>query len=225
MAKIVYGAGKDRVTTFGVEDVVLFTEAAQGSTPPGYGWNGVTDITLTPDGGESTDIYADNEVYTTTQGKTKVNGNIKAYFYPDEWKPCDGQVTPADGFMVGNQPRQRFNMAFKRVIKDELTASDLSEYQLWIVYNCLAQSTEQMASTITETNEPYQFSWDFKATPIRGTGATLEALESFSYVMVDSRDADPTGLATLIDSLYGTDAPDAPPVLLTPEAVLALVNV
>ena len=93
-----YETGTDRGTVYPV------TSGAYGAP---VAWSGLTAVTHSPEGAESTDIYADNIKFASFRSAETVKGTIEAYCYPDAVAELDGTAEVADGFFVG------FNLSFK----------------------------------------------------------------------------------------------------------------
>ena len=93
----------------GVSKGVLFPfDNAQNRYGTGVAWNGLKTVTETPEGDESSDIYADNLKYLTLMSAPSFKFTIEAYTYPDEFAICDGTTQLVKGVNLGQQPRTRF---------------------------------------------------------------------------------------------------------------------
>ena len=77
----------DRWFQTGVSHGVLYPMDNTGAYPAGYAWNGLTGVDENPDGGDTTDLWADNIKYASFRNPENFGGTIKAYTYPDEFLP------------------------------------------------------------------------------------------------------------------------------------------
>ena len=97
----------------GVNKGVLFPfDIAQNRYGTGVAWNGLKTVTETPEGDESSDIYADNMKYLTLMSAPSFKFTIEAYTYPDEFANCDGTAQLVKGVNLGQQPRIRFAFSY-----------------------------------------------------------------------------------------------------------------
>ena len=67
--QIVWDKTSERLYRTGVDRVVLFPQTTGGVYGQGVGWNGVTKISESPDGGDTTTIYANNNIYLNLVAK------------------------------------------------------------------------------------------------------------------------------------------------------------
>ena len=89
MSVLTWDAVGERLHETGTKNGVLYPQSGT-SYPLGVAWNGLTGFTASPEGGDPTDIYADDIKYLTLRGTENFNATITAYTYPDEWAECDG---------------------------------------------------------------------------------------------------------------------------------------
>lgn len=187
----------------------------------GVAWNGLTGVTETPSGAEPTALYADNIKYLTLMSNEDLGGTITAYMYPDEWKACDGSADLDDGITIGQQPRATFGLCYRTRIGND-TEGDSYGYKLHLIYGCLASASERAYSTVNDSPEAIEFSWEFTCTPVDVAGFKPTAI-----VTIDSTKVDAAKLASFEEILYGKaatseDAGDAvAPKLPLPAEVLA----
>ena len=97
MAKIKWDQEGQRSYENGVSCGVLFpwdptANSGAGAYGKGVAWNGLTNVTQSPTGGEPEKIYADNIIYLTMMSVEELEGSIEAYTYPDEFGACDGSA-------------------------------------------------------------------------------------------------------------------------------------
>lgn len=205
----------------GVDRGVLYIPV-NGVYAPGSGhaWNGLTTVTESPSGAESTKTYADNIPYLNLISIEEFGGTIEAYTYPDEWMQCDGSLVSDGGVQVGQQTRKPFGLSYRTRVGNDTDGSDFG-YKLHLVYNALAAPSEKAYATINDSPEAVSLSWTFTTTPIPVT-TTIDGLtpKPTSILTIDSTKVDADALAALEAMLYGDSGADAR--LPSPDEVIAL---
>ena len=166
----------------------------------GVAWNGLTGVTETPSGAEPTALYADNIKYLTLMSNEDMGGTITAYMYPDEWKACDGSADLDAGITIGQQPRATFGLCYRTRIGND-TEGDSYGYKLHLIYGCLASASERAYSTVNDSPEAIEFSWEFTCTPVDVAGFKPTAI-----VTIDSTKVDAEKLKSFEEILYGKAA-------------------
>ena len=218
MAKLIWDADGERRYENGVDHGVLYPRSNTGDYPLGVPWNGLTAVTESPEGAESTVSYADNIPYVSMQSAEIWKGTIEAFTFPDEFIPCDGAAVVVDGLVLGQQKRQSFGFSWRTRIGNDVTAN--AGYKIHIVYGALAAPSEKANSTINESPEPMTFSWEVSTTPTPVTGH--EALSTLTLI---STDLDPVKLTELENILYGTTGtPGTVARLPKPDEIIALLE-
>ena len=105
MAPLTWDAVGERFYETGVDHGVLYQLSGGGDYVDGVAWNGLTTVTESPSGAESSPQYADNIKYVTLRSAETFGGTIEAFTYPDEFARCDGTAVPSPGVSVGQQRR------------------------------------------------------------------------------------------------------------------------
>jgi len=187
----------------GIRNGVLFPQDTNGLYPTGVVWNGLTAVTESPSGAESTPIYADDIKYLNLMSAEEFGATIEAYTYPDEFAECDGSVALATGVNIGQQTRKPFGLVYKTSLGNDVEGVDHG-YKLHIIYGALASPSEKAYSTINDSPEAITFSWEVSTAPVTVTGKKPTA-----SLIIDSTKADATKLATLEAILFGTAEADA----------------
>lgn len=217
MSKIVWDKTGERLYETGVQKGVLYTKT--DSVWNGVAWNGLISVTESPSGAETTSLYADDIKYLNLVSAEEFGGTIEAYTYPDEFKPCLGEVDAALGMTIAQQARQTFGFCYRTAVGNDEAGTNYG-YKLHIVYNALASVSERAYSTINDSPEAITFSWEFSTTP---ESVTVGSEKKFTaLVTVDSKKVAAEKLKTLEDKLYGTD--DAEPTLPTPDEIIAILG-
>lgn len=221
MPRLVWDQTGERLYETGVRNGVLYPMDDNGSYPKGFAWNGLTQVQETPDGAEPTDLWADDMKYLSIRSAETFGGTIEAYTYPDEWAECDGSKIPADGIVVGQQPRKAFGLCYRTTVGNDVKTNDYG-YKLHLVYNCTASPSERTFETINDSPDAITFSWDFESTPVNVT--VIDDYKATSLITIDSTKVDAAKLKLLEDKLYGPTTGSGVPQLPTPDEVLTLLG-
>lgn len=220
--QIVWDKTSERLYRTGVDRVVLFPQTTNGTYGKGVGWNGVTKISESPDGGDTTTIYANNNIYLNLVAKENFKGSITAYTYPKEWEACDGSASvlsgasPVPGLRVTGQSRTPFGLAYRTLIGNDTAGTDHG-YEIHLVYNATAGVSSQDYQTVNDSPEALELSWDFSTLPVDVPGAKPSA-----HLVISSLTATPAKLQALETKLYGSES--AVPTLPTPGEVITLLG-
>lgn len=222
--QIVWDQTSERLYRTGIDRVVLFPQnTSTGKYNVGVGWNGVTQISESPDGGDTTTIYANNNIYLNLVAKENFKGSITAYTYPKEWEACDGSAailssdsTAVKGLRVTGQSRTPFGLAYRTLIGNDTAGTDYG-YELHLVYNATAGVSSQDYQTVNDSPEALELSWDFSTLPVDVPGAKPSA-----HLVISSLTADAEKLKAVENKLYGTETAD--PALPTPAEVITLLG-
>jgi hypothetical protein len=209
--------GERRYET-GVDHGVLYIPDAGGNYLSGFAWNGLTTVTESPSGAESTKQYADNIPYLNLTSVEEFAGTIEAYYSPPEFDQCDGTAAPEPGVSVGQQGRKSFGMCYRTRVGTDL--NDDAGFKLHLIYGAKASPSEKAYATVNDSPEAINFSWAFTTIPTAVGVVESVAYKPTSSITIDSTQVDATALATLMEMLYGTVGTD--PTLPSPADVMAL---
>lgn len=206
----------ERYYETGVDRGVLYKPDASGLYPAGsgYAWNGLTGVTESPSGAESTKVYADNIPYLNLISAEDFGGTIEALTYPPAFAEHDGTATPQAGVYLGQQTRKAFGFSYRTRLGNDLLAQDFG-YKIHLVYGAIAAPTEKAYATVNDTPEAMPFSWEFSTTPVSVPGFKPTAI-----LTIDSTKVTPANLVTLEQALYGTGGVNAR--LPQPDEVIAM---
>lgn len=224
MSKLIWDATGSRIGETGIKNAVLYP-FVNNAFAAGVAWNGLTSVNEAPTGAEANPFYADNQKYLEIMSEEEFAGSIGCYTYPDEFKACIGEAELSDGITIGQQRHTMFGLCYRTEMVNDTTGMDYG-YKIHLVYNALAGVSSRDHTTVNETPELEEMSFDFSATKVPVTGAKPTA-----HLIIDSTKI-PAGsaakLQTLLDQLYGKDATTDPvaeaitPTLLTPDQVAAI---
>jgi hypothetical protein len=213
MPPLVWDQVGERFYEVGVDHGVLYLPDAAGVYNSGFAWNGLTTVTESPSGAESSPQYADNIKYLNLVSAEEFGGTIEAFTYPEEFGQCDGTDLPSPGVAVGQQGRKMFGLSYRTRVGNDVEGSDFG-YKLHLLYGLQAAPSEKAYATINDSPEAIAFSWEVTSTPVPVTDR-----KPTSLIVVDSTVVDSADLKALEDLLYGTTVAAALP---TPDAVIAL---
>jgi hypothetical protein len=204
----------ERLYETGVDHGVLYLPDSSGDYVEGHAWNGLTTVTESPSGAESSPQYADNIKYLNLVSAEEFGATIEAFTYPDAFAQCDGTAVPSPGIAIGQQSRKSFGLAFRSKVGNDLDGTDHG-YKLHLIYGALAAPSEKAYATINDSPEAIAFSWEVTTTPVQATDLKPTAL-----LTVDSSKVDGAALKQLEDILYGTAGVD--PRMPLPDEVIGL---
>jgi hypothetical protein len=215
LAKLSWDNAGEKYFQNGISHGVLYTQSEPNGTWNGVAWNGLTNITESPEGAEKNDQYADNIKYASIRSKEVFNGTIEAYTYPDEFEACDGSAGIGSNVTAHQQTRKPFCLCYRTRLNND-SNPDGDGYLLHLVYNCTASPSERSYETVNDSPDAITFSWEFDTTPVSMDG------RSFSTITINSTKADEVDLRKLENRLYGTQ--NANPVMPMPDVVFALMS-
>lgn len=215
MAKITWDDTGKRFYETGVDQGVLYVRDSNGAYPLGVPWNGLINVTESPEGAEPNAQYADNMKYVNIQSTEEFKATIEAFTYPEEFAECDGSAQPKPGAFIGQQVRKTFGLVYRTKIGNDLTPE--AGYKLHLVWGAVAAPSEKAYATINDSPEPTTFSWEITTTPVNVTGYL-----STSTMTLDSIKLGSAKMAAIEAKLFG-DATN-PAALLMPNAILALIT-
>lgn len=185
----------------GVNHAVLYPyDTTQSGYGAGVAWNGITGITESPSGAEASPLYADNIKYLNLRSTEEFGATVTAYTYPDEFAVLDGSAEIAAGVKIGQQTRGTFALAYRTELGNDTQGNDYG-YKLHLIYGATASPSEKSYSTINDSPEAIEFSWELNTTPVSVVG-----FKPTSTVTIDSTKTDETKLKAFEQILYGTAA-------------------
>lgn len=199
---LVWDKPTEHIYETGVDRGALYLQSESGEYENGVVWNGLTTITESPSGAEATAIYADNVKYLNLFSAEEFGATIEAYTYPDEFAECDGSAEVVTGAIIGQQPRKTFGLAYRTKVGNDVMG-DAFGYKIHLIYGCKASPSERAYTTINDSPEAINFSWEVKTTPVN-----VGNNNSTSNIVIDSTKVnDVKKMAKLEAVLFGVDAP------------------
>lgn len=231
MAQMIWDAVGTRLYSTGIDQVALYLQNLDGSYKNGVPWNGVSSVSESPSGGESTKIYADNMTYLDLTSKEEFGATIEAYTTPEEFDLCDGTAAIDDipGLKIYQQVRQKFGLVYRTKIGND-TAGENYGFAIHIVWNCKASPSERSYSTTNDSPEAASMSYTITTTEqgVKFGDTSYRPLSHFTLDCtqlngnIDSTGKPSAKVQALLDTLYGTSSTE--PTLPTPEQVIAILK-
>ena len=215
MPKLVWDKSGERIYETGVSKGVLYPLDNAGVYSKGVVWNGLTNVSESPEGAEATPLYADNIKYLNLMSAEEFKATVEAYTYPDEFAACNGEVELTDGVSIGQQKRKTFGMSYQTKIGNDID-SDLG-YKIHLIYGALAAPSEKAYATINDSPEAITFSWELSTTPVEVTG-----FKPTASLVIDSTKTTAEKLAAIEAILYGSENGEAR--LPLPDEVLSIIS-
>lgn len=220
--KKIYETGTDR-------GVVYPYDTATNRYGKGAAWNGLTGFTDSPSGADETALWADNIKYVAMRAAEEYGGTITAYTYPDEFAECDGSAFADSTHIVnvGQQKRKAFGFSCRTLVGNDTELNDYA-YKIHLVYNATVSPSDKDYSTVNDSPDAIEFSWEFTTTPVNvGTKYKPTAHLTIDTSKIAANDtAGRTALENLEKLLYGRNesydpltsvtAPDDWPTTSTP---------
>lgn len=215
MPRIIWDKAGEHFYETGVDHGVLYP-TLNGVYQTGVAWNGLTSVSESPSGAESTAQYADNIKYLNLISAEEFGATIEAFTYPPEFAVCDGSAEPVKGVMIGQQTRRPFGLCYRTLIGNDLAGTDYG-YKLHLIYGATASPSERAYATVNDSPEAITFSWEVATTPVEVPGYKPTA-----SLTIDSTQISATNMAKLEEILYGSA--DAEPRLPMPQEVIDLIG-
>lgn len=192
MTRIKWGSVGERVFEAGCDRGVLYVDGADGVP-----WNGLISVSESSSGGDLAEYYIDGIKYLQLLAAEEFVATIEAFTYPDEFAACDGTRPVGNGLFMTQQPRRQFGLAYRTKIGNDVKGVDLG-YKIHLVYNALAAPTSRPNNTMTDSVEPFNFSWSLTTKP-----PSFAGYKPTAHMVIDSRDTPSELLAQIEDILYG----------------------
>lgn len=206
MAELKFGQIINKTGSAGVSRGVIYRAGTDGKFNKAETWDGLTKVTTSPEGGEAQDFYADNSKYLTLRGAENLKFTIEAFRFPPSFAECDGTKqleTALPGMFADNQARATFCFSWTTTLVNAASGLNFGE-EIHIVYMASASPSSQDNSTLNDSPDLKQFSWECSTTPVPVPGMSASA--HLTFRSVDSNDK---AFKALKGILYGTSAKDA----------------
>ena len=216
MAKLVFNNVGERLFETGVKNGVLYVMGDDGAYENGVVWNGLTAVTESPSGAETTPLYADDVKYVVIYAAEEFGATVEAYTYPEEFEQCDGSAAISEGITIGQQTRKSFGMCYKTSVGNDVQGQDYG-YKIHIIYGAKAAPSEKSYSTINDSPEAVTFSWELSTVPV-----PVEGHNPTATMVIDSTRVPAEKMALIEAKLYGSEEAEA--TLPLPNEILELIE-
>lgn len=216
MAKLVFNNVGERLFETGVKNGVLYVMGDDGAYENGVVWNGLTAVTESPSGAETTPLYADDVKYVVIYAAEEFGATVEAYTYPEEFEQCDGSAAISEGITIGQQTRKSFGMCYKTSVGNDVQGQDYG-YKIHIIYGAKAAPSEKSYSTVNDSPEAVTFSWELSTVPV-----PVEGHNPTATMVIDSTRVPAEKMALIEAKLYGSE--DSEATLPLPNEILALIK-
>ena len=216
MAKIKWYETGEKIYETGVKNGVLYLPNETGEYVKGVAWNGLTAVTESPSGAESTPLYADDIKYVELQSAEDFGATLECYTYPDEFAECDGSAEVAPGVIIGQQNRKTFGLCYRTTLGNDVKGNEFG-YKLHLIYGAKASPSEKSYSTINDSPEAITFSYEITTTPVNVTGHKPTACLTINSTKVEAGK-----MQQLEALLYGAESAEAK--LPLPDEVINLLK-
>lgn len=197
MGRLIWDKIGTRTFETGVDRGVLYPQK-NGTYPKGVAWSGLTEVNESPSGAEDSPFYADNMKYLSIRSAEELGLTIGCFTYPKEWEECDGSAELIPGVKLGQQKRNTFGFSYRTKVGNDTDGSEHG-YKIHLVYGCSASPSEKAYSTVNESPEPINFSYE-----VTTTAVVMDGYMPVASITIDSTEIDAELLAKLEDVLYGT---------------------
>lgn len=197
MARIDWDGIDKRFFEVGVDRGVLYV-----GNDPGVPWIGLRQVDLATSGGEAKTRYLNGVAISNYSSPEKFSATINAFSYPDEFEQCDGTAPLENGLRAKQQQRKPFAMCYRSKIGNDSDGVDHA-YKIHILYNLRAEPSQRGYATLSNENDPMEFSW-----AVNGRGARVAGLLPTTHFEIDSRHTPTTLLQQLENMLYGAEGSD-----------------
>ena len=206
MPRIKFDQTGDKRYATGVKHGVIYPwdktlNEGRGDYGTGVAWNGLTKVTESPSGADENTFWADDQKYLSRRGNESFGFTIGAYYYPEEFEECDGTKKLAPGVKIRQQNRKMFGFCWETIVGSDTEGDDYGKI-IHIAYGATASPSSKDDSTINESADIDEFSWECTTTPVQVAGN-----KPTSVLEIDTTDPDINleKVEDLLDILYGTD--------------------
>jgi hypothetical protein len=214
-----WDATSERKYEVGVSRGVLYKATETDAYGLGVPWNGLTNVTESPEGAEITDLYADGIKYASMRSTETYKSTIEAYTYPDEFAECDGSAEPVAGLYIGQQKRKPFGFCYRTEVGDDINEAGDGDYKLHLVYGATASPSERAYATVNDSPDVETMSWEVNTVPV-----TVAGHKPTSCLTIASSKFTPDKMAALETILYGGEGEDSNARLPLPTEVITLMS-
>lgn len=217
MAALVWDETGEKRFETGTDRGVLYPYNATNRTyGTGVAWDGLRQFNESPSGAEETALYANNSKYGSLRSAEEFEYTIGAYTSPIEFDECDGTKEIAPGAYATQQNRRMFGFSVRTLVGNDTEGTDFG-YKIHLVYGSTASPTSHDHSTVNDSPEAEELSWECKTTPVNVPGGKPSA-----HLIIRSWTISAEALAAIEDYIYGTA--NTEPRLPLPADIVRIIN-
>ncbi len=216
MAALVWDDTGNKLFETGTDRGVLYPYASS-AYGAGVAWDGLRSFNESPTGAEETALYANNGKYGSLRSAEEFEFTIGAYTSPEAFDECDGTKEIATGAYATQQNRKMFGFSARTLVGNDTDSTDYG-YKIHLCYGATASPTSREHSTVNDSPEAEELSWECKTTPVPVPGGKPSA-----HLIIRSWKISAEALAALEAVLYG-DATHEPRLPL-PSEVAEIVGI
>lgn len=217
MAALTWDETGEKLYETGTDRGVLYPyDAANRVYGTGIAWDGLRSFNESPSGAEETALYANNGKYGALRSAEEFEYTIGAYTSPIEFDECDGTKEIAAGVYATQQNRKMFGFSVRTLVGNDTDSTEFG-YKVHIVYGSTAAPTSRDHSTVNDSPEAEELSWECKTSPVPIPGGKPSA-----HLIIRSWTISPEALAAIEAALYGTA--NADPHLPLPAEVISIIE-
>ena len=199
MSKLVWDAVAERFYQTGCSHGVLYKQV-NGAYPAGVVWNGLTAVSENPEGADPTDIYADDIKYLSIRSAENYKATIEALYSPEEFDECDGSAALTTGVTISQQPRKAFGFTWQTIKGNGTELNDYGKV-IHIIYGATVSPSEKSHSTVNDSPDVMNLSWEIDTIPVNVTGHKPTA-----HLQIDCTKLTAAQVTAVEKTLYGSDA-------------------
>lgn len=212
-----------RIGETGVDQGVLYPFTS-GAYDDGVAWNGLTSVSESPTGAEANASYADNKKYIELYSEEEFAGSVGCFTYPDELKPCIGEVDAHPGVVLSQQTRSMCGLSYRTKVVNDTSGLEYG-YKIHLVYGVRFGIASREHTSINESPDLEEFNFDFTATKVdTGHGNPT------AHIVIDTTKLSPDALRTqlplFLKAIYGdaTEESTSAPYLPGPDEVVEMFS-
>lgn len=199
----------DKEYQIGVDRGVYYPCTDAGVYLTGIPWIGLTACNENPEGGDITDLFADNAKYLSLLAVEEMGFTIEAYSYPSDFEAAIGcksiKKSGRTVMKIYQQKHQAFGLCYRTEKGSGASeASKLGDhYKLHFCYGCKVGATDKAYETIDDSPDALTFSWE--ATTDKANVTVGGKDKKVSYIVIDIDDLSSDEKTLLEDKIYGVD--------------------
>jgi hypothetical protein len=184
----------------GIEKGVVYFPSPTLESSPGEAWYGLIGIDEAANS-SSVPYFLDGIKYLDAERTTAFQATLRAFTYPASMEYILGYGQIDTGFIVDNQPVNRFHLSYQTRNGNDTDGVDHG-YKIHILWDLLATPQAVTHESVGDSIAPVEFAWDIVAQP-----QTVAGHKPTAHLILDSTELSPAHLA-LFEALYGTETTD-----------------